>query len=659
MIETLIIKPSRIAGMLCFLLTVLLWGPAQAEAAPEPLVVDDVTLQVEGKPLQQPVPPIILDGRLLIGVRAVGEAVGGTVDWDPNLRQVTVTRGADRLVLTIGQPEANRNGEVVPLEVPPLIYQDRAMVPLRFIAEALGGSVHWDGSTRTANILRKPTRVTAMSYQSTTGKGLLKLRLSEPLISITPVLDGNRLALNLYPAAIATPTPTQAVNDGLLKQFGLTEDWRQVRLEVDLVQVPSYRYHLSPDGLELTIEFDHMVTGASFQQDGRIATVNIGATGRLAYTTLKLSHPDRFVVDIAGARLAPDAPSTVEIDQLFVNRVRIAQFQKDVVRVVLDMTDDPPAQVIATDQGLQVRFIPQITAVQAASLPGKTRLFLASSLPLDATVVALPEKKQIQITIPQGISGLKEPVVKVADSAIDTISIATGADGVSSLITLQLPYYLGHTVLSRNGDPQIALELVASPVFGKRIWIDAGHGKIPGGKDDPGAIGKVYQTYEKHVNLLVALELQRLLQAAGAQVFMTRTGDEGIDFTQRPALVNATQPAVDLFLSIHHNSAASPTARGTETYYWTTNPRSKRAAEVVHPAILQALGFPDRRIRAEAFYVIAQTHSPAILLELGYLSNADEEKAIADPQYPTRAAEGIKTGVFQYFWQEIQAAIAN
>ncbi|MFZ5823557.1 MAG: N-acetylmuramoyl-L-alanine amidase [Bacillota bacterium] len=657
MIEALTIKPSRILGMLSFLLAVFVLSPAMAGA--EPVVVTDVTVQVEGKPLHQTVPPIIVDGRLLIGVRAVGEAVGGTVDWNPETRQVTVTRRTDKVVLTIGGNEAVVNGKAASLEVPPLIFENRTMVPLRFIAEALGGSVHWDGATRTANILRKPAEVTQVTYLNTPAKGMIKVTLSEPLISISPQTEGNTLALNLYPAAIATPKPAQNVGDGLVNQIGLTEGWRQVRLAIGLVHAPSYRYHVSPDGLELTIELDHTVTAAGFRQEGRIALVSIGATGKLAYKTLKLTNPDRLVVDISGARLTPGTPPTVAVGKGFISQIRMAQFQKDVVRVVIDMTDDPPAQVVATGRGLEVRFVPQITAVKTEKLQGKTRLTLVGTLPMDATVVAVPEKKQIVITVPQGISGLKDSTVKVADGTINTVAVATGANGTSSLITVQLPYYLGHTVLSKNGDANIALELVTSPVYGRRIWVDAGHGKVPGGKDDPGSIGKVYRVYEKHANLQVSLELQKLLQAAGAQVFMTRTGDEGIDFTQRPALVNATRPPVDLFVSVHHNSAASPTARGVETYYWTTNPKSRRAAELIHPAVIKALGFPDRRVRSEAFYVIKEVLSPSVLIELGYLSNAEEEKAIAAPGYALKAAEGIKNGIFQFFWKEIQAQTAN
>ncbi len=659
MIETLIITPSRLMVLISLLLATLFLWPAVAKAAPEVVTATDVTVQVEGKSLQQPVPPVIVEGRLLIGVRAVGEAVGGLVDWNAETRQVTITRRTDQVVLTIGEAEALVNGQPVLLDVPPLIHENRTMVPLRFIGEALGGTVNWDGATRTANFLRKPTRVTNLTYTRGTGKSLIKLRLSEPLISVTPTPVGSDLSFNLYPATIAGMEPVQPVSDSLIRQIEMTEAWRQVVLKIDLTLATSYRHTLSADGLELTIELDHLVTGIATHQDNRISTVTIGATGTVAYKTLKLKEPYRLVIDLPGSHLTEGVPASMELEHPFITRVRTAQFDKETVRVVLDMTAEIPAEVVPTDQGLQVRFVPQITAFKTDKLQGKTKLTFTGSLPMDATITALPEKKQIQIAIPQGMSGLKESLIKIADGTVETVTLANTPSKNSSLITIQLPYYLGHTVLSKNGDSDIALELTTSPVYGKRIWIDAGHGNIPGGKDDPGTIGAVLKLYEKNLNLAVSLELQKLLQSAGATVYMTRTGDSGVDFRDRPALVNALKPPVDLFLSIHHNSAASPTVRGVETYYWTTNPKSRRVAELVHPQVIQALGFPDRKIRADEFYVIKATLAPSILIELGYLSNADEEKAIAAPGYPAKAAQGIQNGVLQYFWQEMPTATAN
>jgi N-acetylmuramoyl-L-alanine amidase len=553
------VKYPKVISLMIFVALIVILTPASARAAtPAP-----VTITVDGRVLESPVPPIIVQDRTLVAVRFVSEALGARVEWVPEGRQVIITQGPDTIILAVGKADAQVSDKTVSLEVAPQIVDDRAMVPLRFIAEALGATVEWEPETRTVNIRSNPLNIT---------------------------------------------------------QF-------------------------------------------SAHQDGRIATLDISTTRELAYSTFQLDNPPRAVFDFAGAHLAAGVPETVPIASPYIQQIRSAD-KSDGVRVVLDLTANLPHDVVRTDGGLQIRFVPRIQAVRAEKLDGKTRLTIAGNLPLDATVTAPAGQNKLVINVPQARSDLKENVIRLADGTINSISVAQGATPSATVITVSLPYYLGHTVLSKAGDSSIVVDLVTSPVLGKRIWIDAGHGQVPGGKDDPGSIGKFFKTVEKLVNLQVALELQQQLKAAGATVYMTRTGDAGADFTARPAMVNALNPPADLFVSIHHNSAADATVRGTETYYWTTNPRSRPAALAIHAGVLRSLGFPDRRVRTEAFYVIKETRAPAVLVELGYLSNQAEEAAIAEPgaarkTYPARAAEGIKNGILDFFWQDIRSAVAN
>ncbi|MDI6905880.1 MAG: copper amine oxidase N-terminal domain-containing protein [Thermoanaerobacterales bacterium] len=93
------------------------------------------------------VPPVIKDGRVLIPVRAVTVALGGQVDWDPEARTVTVTLGDTVLKIAVDDLKATVNGAVYDLDVPAKAEQGRVVVPLRFIAQALGYEVGYDSST--------------------------------------------------------------------------------------------------------------------------------------------------------------------------------------------------------------------------------------------------------------------------------------------------------------------------------------------------------------------------------------------------------------------------------------------------------------------------------------------------------------------------------
>ncbi|MGE5673068.1 MAG: N-acetylmuramoyl-L-alanine amidase [Mycobacterium leprae] len=646
MVEVRNIKLDKIL-VLIFLGMVLLLVPHQASAAATP----SMNVTVEGKPLNMPVPPTIVQDRTLVSARSVGEAVGGVVEWDGVKRQVTITRQSVSVVLTLGKSEALVNGKIVRLEVPAQLVNNVTMVPLRFIAEALGGTVEWNAETRTANILRTPSTITGMTYIRGNGQATIVMALSEAPLSVTPKVAGNELSLDLYPAVVATTQTDQNVNDSLTVGLHLSAQGRTAHLSVQAKSEPHFDYTVSADGKTLTVHLKYPVTGISFSQDGRISQVQINAGGKLDYSDFTLDTPTRIVVDIKSTPMADSVPDSLEVGKGYVTRVRTAARGSD-IRVVLDMAADVPYRVVNTDQGLIVQFVPLIQAVKTEKLAGKTRLTLVGSLPVDARVSVPDGQNVLKIELPQAVSGLQTNPVTIGDGSVNSVAITPGATPNSSIVTVSLPYYLGHSVVSKDGDSSVVIDLVTSPVYGKRIWIDAGHGKIPGGNDDPGSIGRTYGTQEKRVNLAVALELQKRLQAAGAIVFMTRTGDEGVDYRDRPALVNALKPPVDLFISIHHNSSTFGGSRGTETYYWTTNPKSKLVAQAIHPILVKNLGFPDRGVRTDSFYVIKATQAPSILVELGFLSNPDEEKAIVDKTYAGKAAEAIKLGLFGYFGQE-------
>ena len=193
---------------------------------------------------------------------------------------------------------------------------------------------------------------------------------------------------------------------------------------------------------------------------------------------------------------------------------------------------------------------------------------------------------------------------------------------------------------------------------GMTVVLDPGHGGI-----DSGAIG-ASGAFEKDYNLSVALELADILRAAGAKVVLTRAGDylpSGVSYTEKSDLATrvdiAEKNKADLFVSIHYNSAATPDAYGTETYYSSNNSAaagSLKLAQAVQAEIVKALAVykrgdkEDRGIKDRNYRVIADTTMPAVLVEVGFISNPSEEKLIAGPDFASRAALGIYRGILVY-----------
>lgn len=87
----------------------------------------------------------IENGRTLVPLRFVGENLGADIQWEGAERRVTYTKGSKVVVLWVGRREALVNGETVVLDVPPVIVNERTVVPLRFVANALEAKVDWDG----------------------------------------------------------------------------------------------------------------------------------------------------------------------------------------------------------------------------------------------------------------------------------------------------------------------------------------------------------------------------------------------------------------------------------------------------------------------------------------------------------------------------------
>ena len=114
--------------------------------------IPKVKVFLNGKRIRFDQPPIIQNGRTLVPLRAIFEAMNATVSWDDKTKTVTAKKGDTTIVMTIGNKTMKKNGVAIELDVPPQIVNGRTLVPARAVAESFGAKVDWDGSTRTVTI---------------------------------------------------------------------------------------------------------------------------------------------------------------------------------------------------------------------------------------------------------------------------------------------------------------------------------------------------------------------------------------------------------------------------------------------------------------------------------------------------------------------------
>ncbi|MFF2908397.1 N-acetylmuramoyl-L-alanine amidase [Paenibacillus sp. NPDC057934] len=174
-----------------------------------------------------------------------------------------------------------------------------------------------------------------------------------------------------------------------------------------------------------------------------------------------------------------------------------------------------------------------------------------------------------------------------------------------------------------------------------KVVIDPGHGG-----EDPGATA-VNGHFEKEFTLSMSKAIVDVLeQDPEIQVELTRTDDTFISTQElyRPKLANELN--ADLFISIHGNTFDDSAVSGTESFYY--HEESLAFAEVIHKHVAQATGFKDRGVKKASYFVLRETTMPAALLELGYLTNPENEGMMWTSAFQQSVAAAIHAGIREY-----------
>ncbi|HEX7615651.1 MAG TPA: N-acetylmuramoyl-L-alanine amidase [Thermoanaerobaculia bacterium] len=227
----------------------------------------------------------------------------------------------------------------------------------------------------------------------------------------------------------------------------------------------------------------------------------------------------------------------------------------------------------------------------------------------------------------------------------------------------------------------------APPARAKIVVLDPGHGGVEEGAKGPGGL------LEKDATLALAKSVQEVLARRGYRVVMTRGSDATVGLDDRAAAANAAR--ADVFLSIHCNASRAATAHGTEVYYLsldasdraaallaesenaaplaTPNTADKNAAvrdldlilwdlaqnqhlsasarlaEIVQADFNRLLGITTRGVKQAPFRVLIGVNAPAVLVEVAFITNADEEARIGSDEFRRQVADTLAGSVDTYF----------
>ena len=216
-----------------------------------------------------------------------------------------------------------------------------------------------------------------------------------------------------------------------------------------------------------------------------------------------------------------------------------------------------------------------------------------------------------------GVLYIKEHLAYVSDRKISSENTET--DGTASSKTSVIP---------------------ATPIISEEITVvlDAGHGGIQSGCEFDGVL-------EKDITLSIVLLLQEKLESEGVTVILTRDDDEDVSLSRRSEIANSV--GADYFVSIHCNSYEyDSSVKGFECYYYQSN-KSKNLADAITLSADKHL-ISTRKVKEENYAVLRDTEIPAVLIETGFMTNAQERTQLVSLEYQELLAEAIADGILNY-----------
>lgn len=396
----------------------------------------------------------------------------------------------------------------------------------------------------------------------------------------------------------------------------------------------------------------------------------INTIGKISYVESRLKEPDRVIIDLLNCSLQENKFTTSYKSETEED-ISITQEPSNKVRIIISGTSsiNRKAYLSNNDRTLIIRIARIETEVpdemkngetlKEVSPPGKfkditieneegeTRAIITASksVKYDTYILKNPDRFAIDLlnVLPPEIPPLKfKPTPYVSG-----IRIGRAASGVETtrivfdLAKSDLDCKVDSSLIGNKIEIKFKVNKEKAEVVKKsgiKVVVDPGHGGY-----DTGASYGGFE--EKDVNLVIAEKLKKALEDVGITVFLTRDSDNFLSLAERVEITNSIKP--DVFISIHGNAlVSSRVIRGVETYYWTS--QSYKLAYFIHKSILNHIKIPDHFIRKAQFYVIRHTSVPAILAELGFLSNPDDRKLLTTSTVQDEYAKALTEAILKF-----------
>lgn len=654
--------------------------------------VETVNVMMAGQDVLSDVPAVLFpmngDGRTLVPVRFISENLGAEVSWNQSLREATIKTDDKTIVIRIDSPVVTVNGvkKTMPSSIPAklLTYAGsaRTLVPLRFVSEQLGMDVGWINETMTATINKPAQSVTGFSYDGTGKFPVLRIKSTGEIETNAYILGGSAVG-ERDKLVIDIPNAVFAVKDAkLLTGPNLAE---LDIYENDIIRVRASQFDTDPLVTRFVVDLDRTrgyeiiydktskttaVTFVNSVEDIRVeeiynaeaVIVETGEEPAIA-NIFYLENPKRYGIDIINCRF-PEGFETKTVGAGGIRSIRASQYDATndygagevVSRIVIDLEES------IAYENIYPEIIDNALYVYVSGNPLDGIDYVKDDINYATLTINTQEKvaystaynsgsRILTVKVPKGILSLESLDIPIEDTLVETIAVdASRSDYNSLAVKLAKNVKYEDRSASKVTD-EIVLAFVNDAIKNSihkntLIVLDAGHGG-----NDPGATSPTFGLREKEVVLDVTRKLAKLLEREGFKVYLTRENDTYVGLYNRAEIAN--ELGADAFVSIHANAHDRTAVSGVEVLYYpdTDGRNNKNFARIVQDALVRELGSANRGIVERPKLVVTrETKMPAVLAEIGFLSNiGGEEKLLNTSIYRDRCAQALYEGIMDYF----------
>lgn len=625
----------------------------------------EVKIEIDGKAMvPKDMPAVIIDGRTMLPMRQIAQELGCEVNWNEAAKQIYVMRGSDIIVFTVDSKTGYENGKEFTMDVPATIVNDRTMLPVRALADALHLNIKWDDPNRIVSIQSGDTVVkdepkAPESGQTTAGTltGIQTPSAKDADQTFTIQADGpmgryektfvddQKIVLDFYGAKSSLPGEITKTNSDIVTGIRTATHENNgdsfTRVVFDLSGKKDYEVTQSADKKNITISFGKTTVdkiSAVHSQNKDIIT--IGGTGSFGASVAMTADPQKIIVTIPNCQ--SNLSDKINTDELqYVLDGKVDTSKGNTVELVLAVEDLVQYSYREENQNLILEIYPT-TLKNMRYDKNANVLFLDKKDKIDTGSVKMEDHYldgYFDVTLPGDYeSDYGYGTYDVKGTVVENIEVST--KGGNTTFRFKQNRISAYEVTD-EGDSYAILVKNPKEVYDKVLLLDAGHG----GKD-PGTSGNGMQ--EKNLNLTIAQKIAQKLQGSGIKVYMTRDSDVYPENSTRAKTAN---DIADLMVSIHMNSGPE-TANGTETLYQVhandngARLTSKQLAEILQGKVVSATGNTNRGAKLWTdVLILNRTTVPSVIVEVIFITNTGDALKISNPAYQDQVAQAIADGI--------------